>query len=387
MNSLYSIYKEALKDIPAPALYLDVDAFEKNVEWALANHGDKKLRIATKSIRSVELIRRVLNHSPVFQGLMTFTLEESLWLHDQGFRDILMGYPTTDAKNLKRLASESADITLMIDSPAHVTFLSQIARESGGSFKVCIDLDLSLDLPGVRFGVYRSSITKLSQLEELLKALRAEPRLTLVGAMGYEAQIAGVMDKESWLMKLLKKISLPRLRRRRQQLIDLISSQGHQLNFVNGGGTGSLKETIKERVVSEVTVGSAFFAPVLFDHYQDFTLQPAMGFTLSVVRKPQDGMVTCLGGGYIASGATELIKTPTPYLPEGLRLIKNEGAGEVQTPLLIPPSVKLDIGDVVFMRHAKAGEACERFQTIHMIHKGKYAGHVPTYRGDGKTFL
>jgi D-serine deaminase-like pyridoxal phosphate-dependent protein len=387
MNSLYSVYSKALKDVPSPALYLDVGAFEKNMDWALQNHGEKKLRVATKSIRSVELIRRVLNYSPIFQGLMSFTLEESFWLHDQGFRDILMGYPTTDIPNLKRLAQEKADIVLMIDSPAHVNWLSKIADETSGSFKVCVDLDLSLDLPGVRFGVYRSSITETKQLDELLTALKKASRLTLVGAMGYEAQIAGVMDKESWLMKFLKKISLPRLKKRRQQMIELIHERGFKLDFVNGGGTGSLKETIKEHVVTEVTVGSAFFAPVLFDHYQDFTLHPAMGFTLPVVRKPKEGMVTCLGGGYIASGATELIKTPTPYLPEGLKLIKNEGAGEVQTPVIVPSSVILEIGDVIFMRHAKAGEACERFKAVHLIQNGEYKGSVPTYRGDGQTFL
>ncbi len=41
------------------------------------------------------------------------------------------------------------------------------------------------------------------------------------------------------------------------------------------------------------------------------------------------------------------------------------------------------------MRHAKAGELCERFDTLHLIDSdtGTYEGAVPTYRGEGRTFL
>jgi len=126
---------------------------------------------------------------------------------------------------------------------------------------------------------------------------------------------------------------------------------------------------------------------VLFDNYQDFQLRPAMVFGLPVVRIPKPGMITCLGGGYIASGATDPIKTPTPYLPAGLKLEKNEGTGEVQTPLHTRGHHQFQLGDWVFMRHAKAGEPCERFNTIHLLRGEKIVGQCTTYRGDGKAFL
>lgn len=383
MNTRYENYKTALKSAPSPALWLDLDLFEANIQWALQHAGGKKLRVASKSLRSVELIRRVLKSSPVFQGIMSFTLPEALWLRSLGFQDILMGYPTTDLRALAELARNPQDITLMVDRPEHIEMLGGLS----GSFSICLDIDLSLDLPFVRFGVYRSAITDLATLSRVLDVLARHPQIKLVGVMGYEAQIAGVMDKHSLLMRLLKRISIGKLRHRREAMVKLIQARGHQLKFVNGGGTGSLQSTNQEAVVTEVTVGSAFYAPVLFDHYQDFTLGPAMGFTVPVVRAPKAGMITCLGGGYIASGETGVIKSPTPYLPPGLRLEKNEGTGEVQTPMYLPSGLTLNVGDLVFMRHAKAGEACERFNEIHLIRGDQHLGTCPTYRGDGKAFL
>lgn len=383
MNQLYKQYNQALKDAPSPALWVDLNAFESNIKWAIQNAGTKKIRIATKSIRSVAMIKKVLESSNIFQGLMTFTLQEALWLKSQGLKDLLMGYPTHDKIGLQELAKDPTEITLMVDLPEHIDYLSGYNTV----FNVCIDIDLSMDLPGVRFGVYRSSITNEQKLKTILDKIVDSPHVRLVGLMGYEAQIAGVMDKSSLLMRLLKKISISKLRSRREKMVQMILKRGHKLNFINGGGTGSLKETKDEEVVSEVTVGSAFFAPVLFDNYQNFTLRPAMGFTLPIVRIPKPGMLTCLGGGYIASGAMEAIKTPTPYLPTGLKLEKNEGTGEVQTPLYYSGDLQLKIGDLIFMRHAKAGEPCERFNEIHLLRGNIVESKCLTYRGEGKAFL
>ena len=89
----------------------------------------------------------------------------------------------------------------------------------------------------------------------------------------------------------------------------------------------------------------------------------------------------------MASGETGVIKSPSPYLPQGLKLERNEGTGEVQTPMYVPAGVKLSVGDIVFMRHAKAGEACERFTDVHLIRGNRLEGTCRTYRGEGKAFL
>lgn len=97
--------------------------------------------------------------------------------------------------------------------------------------------------------------------------------------------------------------------------------------------------------------------------------------------------MTVLGGGYPASGSAGPDRSPVPYLPEGLRYDPQEGAGEVQTPLLGGPADDLRIGDKVWFRHAKAGEMCERFEALCLVEGDRVTATVPTYRGEGHTFL
>jgi D-serine deaminase-like pyridoxal phosphate-dependent protein len=97
-------------------------------------------------------------------------------------------------------------------------------------------------------------------------------------------------------------------------------------------------------------------------------------------------VVTAAGGGYLASGPADTARLPQPYLPAGLRLDRNEGAGEVQTPLIGSGADGLPIGGRAWMRHAKAGELCERFTELHLVEGDRVTATVPTYRGEGKAF-
>jgi len=187
-------------------------------------------------------------------------------------------------------------------------------------------------------------------------------------------------------VRLLQRASARELAQRRAAVVAAVRAVA-PLRFVNGGGTGSLERTAAEPAVTELAAGSGLFAPTLFDAYRAFTPIPAALFALPVVRRPGPGVVTTLGGGYVASGAAGADRLPRPVLPGGLRLDRQEGAGEVQTPVLGPSADGLRIGDRVWFRHAKAGELCERFAVLHLVEGDRIVDTVPTYRGEGRTFL
>ena len=211
--------------------------------------------------------------------------------------------------------------------------------------------------------------------------------------MGYEAHIAGVGDRfPGWkriqepLIRVIKERSAAEIAERRAAAVAAVREVA-DVEVVNGGGTGSVHLTRRESVITEVTAGSAFFAPTLFDHYDDFSLTPAAMFALPVVRRPSPSTATLLGGGYHASGPAGRDRLPQPYLPRGLKLDPLEGAGEVQTPVLGPGAASLRIGANVYLRHSKAGELCERFQSLFLLSGGQIVDEVPTYRGEGRTEL
>jgi D-serine deaminase-like pyridoxal phosphate-dependent protein len=360
----------ATADLEPPFAAVDLEAFDANAADLLRRAGGKGVRLATKSVRCRALIERALDAG--FRGLLAFTLPEALWLARE---DTVVAYPTVDRVALR----EPRDgITLMVDCREHLELLD------GG--RVCMDVDAGWwPLGGrVRIGAKRSPLRTPEQAAALAREIAARG-LELDGLMMYEAQIAGVGDRPAnralgMGLRAMQRASARELAARRAAVVAALPP----LRFVNGGGTGSVQGTAAEAVITEVAAGSGLLAPTLFDAYTSFTPRPAAFFALPVVRRPGRGVATVLGGGYTASGPPGRDRLPRPVFPPGLRLDRQEGAGEVQTPL---HGADLQVGDRVWFRHAKAGELCERFDVLHLVEGDRVVDTVPTYRGEGRAFL
>ncbi|MCB1274409.1 MAG: amino acid deaminase/aldolase, partial [Leucobacter sp.] len=212
------------------------------------------------------------------------------------------------------------------------------------------------------------------------------------GVMSYEAQIAGVGDAptgkpaEAALMRAVQRMSGAELAERRAAAISAVRAIA-PLEFVNGGGTGSIERTVAEAAVTEVAAGSGLFGPHLFDNYRSFTPAPAVAFALDVVRRPNAETATLLGGGWIASGPAGTDRLPRPVWPAGLRYAPREAAGEVQTPLIGEAARDLAVGDRVWFRHTKSGEPMEHANALVPVRDAVAGDPLPTYRGEGKCFL
>ena len=233
----------------------------------------------------------------------------------------------------------------------------------------------------VHLGVRRSPLRGPDDAAQLTRCATTAG-FAVVGVMFYEAQIAGLPDS-SPPVRLVKRLSAHELATRRRVVVDAVRATAGELEIVNSGGTGSLEVSSGDPVVTEVTAGSGLYVPTLFDRYRSFTPNPALFFALSAVRKPTPAITTLFGGGYIASGPAGASRVPKPVWPAGLRLLRNEGAGEVQTPVAGCSAADIPIGGRVWLRHAKAGELCERFTHVHLIDEDGSRHTVPTYRGEG----
>jgi D-serine deaminase-like pyridoxal phosphate-dependent protein len=392
-------YERIFAELEAPFAFVDLDAMWANAAAMLERAGGKPVRVASKSIRCRALQEAILRRDRGFAGTMTFTLPETLWLAERGFENLLLAYPTADTGALGELALRSAANpggapVVMVDCVAHLETIESVLGSDAAPVRVCIDIDAGWQAFGGRLkvGVKRSPVRTVKQAVELAREIERRPQIDLVGLMAYEGHIAGVGDTppgrrlRGAAIRRMQRRSAAELAERRAAIVAAVRELT-DLELVNGGGTGSLELTSREDAVSEVTAGSGFYAPTLFDHYSRFSLTPAAGFALPIVRKPSPRVATALGGGYLASGAGDPARLPSPWLPAGLRLDGEEGAGEVQTPLLGEAAAQLRIGDRAYFRHAKAGELCERFDLLHLVEADSIVDVVPTYRGEGKTFL
>jgi D-serine deaminase-like pyridoxal phosphate-dependent protein len=376
-----------------PFAVVDLDAFDHNAADLLDRAAGTPVRLATKSVRARALQERALRAG--FRGQLCFTLPEALWLAGLGASDLVVAYPTADREALRALAHgpHAGAITVMVDDRAHLDLIEDAAR-GGAPVRVAIDVDAGWwPVAGlIRLGAKRSPVRTPQHAASLAVDILTRAGVELAGLMCYEAQIAGVGDAPPGraplgaAIRAMQRASARELAARRHAVAEAVRTVA-PIEFVNGGGTGSVHATAAEPAVTEVAAGSGLFGPTLFDAYRAFAPRPAALFALPVVRRPWRSVATVLGGGYPASGPSGRDRLPRPVLPAGLRLDRPEGAGEVQTPVAGPPASGLRIGDRVWFRHAKAGELCERFATLHLVAGDRVVDEVPTYRGEGRTFL
>ena len=386
--------ERATGELDPPFALVDLESFRSNERDLVRRASGKPIRLASKSVRCRALQQRVLD-TEGWHGTLAFTLPEALWLTSCGFQDLVVAYPTVDRASLRELASlETRSVTIMVDSVEQLDFIDGVVGHRPTPLRVSLDIDAGWwPLAGrVRIGAKRSPVHSSSQAAALAAEVVRREGWELVGLMAYEAQIAGVGDAppghpvRGVALRAVQSLSASELAQRRAEIVEAVQAVA-PLEFVNGGGTGSIESTTGEAAVTEVTAGSGLYGPTLFDAYRTFDPRPAALFALPVVRKPRSGVATVLGGGYIASGPGDRSRLPAPYLPPGLRLDRQEGAGEVQTPVLGEPADDLRVGDRVYFRHAKAGELCERFDRLYLIDGDRVVEEVPTYRGEGHCFL
>jgi D-serine deaminase-like pyridoxal phosphate-dependent protein len=450
-DSLLARIERATSAVEPPFAVIDLDAFWRNAADMEHRATGKPIRLASKSVRCRALQERVLERSgfqgtlaftlPEALWLAKLGFRDIVVAYPTTDRQALHA--------LAERSRETPDVrvSVMVDSVAQLDLIEAaicsasraplnsvgvapvssmsgavvssvgggVASGEGGgvgdthtgvaqghraAIDVCIDVDAGLwMLDGrIRIGAKRSPVHTPEQAASLTREILARERLRLVGIMSYESQIAGIGDSppdrrlRGAAIRALQRRSAHELAQRRAAVVAAVQAQlravgAEPLRFVNGGGTGSLELTAAEPAVSEIAAGSGLYGPTLFDAYRAFQPEPAVLFALPVVRKPSAATATVLGGGYLASGPADAARLPTPFLPQGLELDKQEGAGEVQTPLIGAAARALRVGDRVWFRHAKAGELCERFDRLHLIEGERIIEEVATYRGEGKCFL
>lgn len=378
--------------LPAPVAVIDREALRHNAMDLLVRAGGLPIRVASKSVRVRAVLDAVLA-LPGFHGILAFTLPEALWLaetHD----DIVIGYPTVDRAALQRLFADEVAaqrITLMVDDPVHLDLIDSVAAPANRpEIRVAIDVDASLRSPVLgHIGVRRSGLFSAGEVAAFARRIVSRPGFRLVGLQMYDAQIAGQGDNagpDAPLIRAVQAMSRSELRERRAAIVAATASIA-PLEFLNGGGTGSLEFTGSDESLTEASAGSGLLGGHLFDGYRSFRPAPAAAFAFDVVRRPTHDIATVLGGGWIASGPPLASRQPHPVWPAGLRTMPREAAGEVQTPLQGRAAAGLGVGDRVWFRHAKSGEAAERVDSYHLVSADEVIDELPTYRGEGKAFL
>ena len=394
-------YSQHLKEnnVKLPAAFVDLEAFDQNVQRVAETLKGLPftVRVATKSIRVPELIKRVLDFGAPYKGLMCYSAEEALFLSQHGFDDFLVAYPTLahhEIEGLVKLCRDGKKVSLVCDDWRQIEVVQKISAQhlrAGQKFSVLLEIDLSVRLGPLVLGVRRSPLRDIDAVLGLIRKIQSLSAVQFSGFMAYEAHVAGVGDQNpfkkalSFILKPFRRWSMKKVVEKRKALFEACRNNQISFEIFNGGGTGSTQwHNDEAKVLTEVTVGSGFLCSHLFDYYSNFQPIQAGFFALQAVRQPEEGWYTCSGGGYVASGEPGLDRLPRPLEAE-MSLSGFEGTGEVQTP--VQTKNKISLGDPIVFRPAKAGEWLERFNEVHLFEKGRHQKSVKTYRGFGQCYF
>lgn len=385
----------ATREFSAPVIALGVEALAYNAHDMLRRAGGLPIRVASKSIRVRSVLDAVLA-LPGYEGVLAYSLAEAIWLSET-IDDIVVAYPSADREAIAMLAADeraASRVTVMIDSVEQLDLIDAVvAPHKRSVIRVCVDFDASWHSKALgNIGVLRSPIHAAAHLRTFAEEVTNRAGFKMVGVMSYEAQIAGVGDQpigkraEGALMRVVQSASRAELVERRTEALASVR-EIVDLEFVNGGGTGSIESTVAEAAITEVAAGSGLFGPHLFDNYRMFTPAPAVAFALDVVRRPNAETATLLGGGWIASGPANESRLPQITWPQGLEYAPREAAGEVQSPVIGSAARGMHVGDRVWLRHTKSGEIMEHGNAVVPVAGGAAGDPLLTYRGEGKCFL
>ena len=205
----------------------------------------------------------------------------------------------------------------------------------------------------------RSPLREPAEVVAVARAAAAAG-LSVVGLMFYDAQIAGLPDS-SPAVRLVKKRSAESLARRRGEVVAAVREVA-DLEFVNGGGTGSLHVTGQDPAVTELAAGSGLYGPDPVRRLRRLHPAPAAAFALPVVRRPGAGVRHGVRRRLRRLGAAGVVAGARAVRPRAASSwCSPKGWVRCRLPLQGNGVRGLALGDKVWFRYAKAGEMCERF--------------------------
>jgi D-serine deaminase-like pyridoxal phosphate-dependent protein len=232
-------------DLPTPALLVDLDRFESNLE-AMAGHCRREgchLRPHAKTHKCPEVARRQIAAGA--RGISTATVPEAEAMVAAGLPGVLLTSPIIETGKIARmveLAGTGNEILLAVGHPVQVDRLAEAAEAAG----VIIDVLVDLDVGDRRFG-----ISPGHQALELARRIGQRPALRIRGVQAYLGLASHVAGFEA-----RKKVSLEAMGQA-VETRELLEKDGFEATFLSCGSTGTYN--IDSRLPCEVELQSGSY--------------------------------------------------------------------------------------------------------------------------------
>ncbi|MFC1526885.1 DSD1 family PLP-dependent enzyme [Candidatus Latescibacterota bacterium] len=243
----------AKEELDTPALLVDLDALESNVEYLAAYCRDHHTawRPHSKAHKCPEIARWQLSAGAC--GITCAKLSEVELMVASGIDDILLANQQVAPAKLRRLAKiqTQARVIAICDNPLAVKALSAAATSVDQTVPVLVDVDI---------GMHRTGAEPGAATLDLARQIDGAGGLELLGVMAYEGHVLTVEPpaaKEEACIQALDHLVAAR---------DLIREHGMCADVVSAGGTGSYRITAAHEGITEIQAGGGIFMDAMYRH-------------------------------------------------------------------------------------------------------------------------
>jgi D-threonine aldolase len=236
----------ALADVDTPALVIDLDAFERNLQ-RMADFVAKagmRLRAHAKTHKSPEIAARQIALGAV--GVCCQKVSEAEAMVDGGIADVLISNEVAGAVKLDRLAAlaHRAKIGVCVDDADNVAEIEAAAAKAGATLDVLVEIDVGAGRCGTSPGKPAARIAEM---------IAGSPHLRFVGLQAYQGSAQHVREADARRRHIARAVELV------EDTLAALRAVGLEARVIGGGGTGTYENEAASRVYNELQCGSYIF--------------------------------------------------------------------------------------------------------------------------------
>lgn len=364
---------KSVKELPTPALLIDLDIFEHNLQKLASYMKDRPVTFRPHGKAHKSPAVGKLQLASGAKGLCAAKLGEADVLIRGGIKDVLITAEVVGKLKIARLMSllaMTSDVKAVVDNEQNAIDLSEAALAAKRRLKVAIDVNV---------GQNRTGLEKPEEVVALAQVIAKQKGLELIGLQGYGGNNQHIMGFENRKARELQ--SNERVVAARQAL----EKAGFTVQMVSVGGTGSYNIDAEYTGVTEIQPGSYIF---MDSHYnkiggKDTPEFSEFGNSLSVLATVISRAVA--GRAIVDAGGKALStdeSTPEPMDITGATFgVAGDEYGALR---LQNPSRDLKVGDQVQIMPGHCDTTVNLYNVFFAVRKGMVE-HVWPIEGRGRT--
>ncbi|WP_102957660.1 DSD1 family PLP-dependent enzyme [Mangrovicella endophytica] len=279
-----------LEEIQTPALLIDLDAFERNLERMrrAAEAMGVRLRPHAKTHKSADIARLQIERGGAC-GISCQKVSEAEALVRGGIRDVLVANEVRDPVKLDRLArlALQARIIVCVDDAGALPDLSRAALQHGSTIEVLVEIDCGAGRCGTQPG---------EPARDLALRVAATPGLVFAGLQAYHGPAQHIVDPAERAAAIAGAVTLT------ERTVALLGEAGLSCGIVGGAGTGSFPLEGRSGVYNELQCGSYVFMDADYERIRAADggrpggFENALFVLTSVMSRPAPGRAVCDAG-------------------------------------------------------------------------------------------